>query len=1131
MKKKILDESYYKKQWAEEKIYSYDPTQEKNNTFVIDTPPPTISGALHIGHLFSYTQTDILARFQRMQGKNVFYPMGWDNNGLPTERRVQNLYKITCDPSLSPSDELLTFEEILNRAHLKPEDLIKQNHKSTTKENSKIISSNDISQQAKKKVSYFQPISRETFIRICSRQTKEDQRQYEKLWRKLALSVDWSQTYETIGPHAQAIAQRAFVDLYHKGFVESRYTPVFWDTQFQTAVAQADMEDRKKTGFYYDIKFKVQGEGGEFIISTTRPELLPACVAVTAHPEDERYKKLFHKQALTPLFSTPVPILPSTHADPKKGTGILMVCTFGDREDVRFWEKHTLPLKHIISPDGFLKDIYFYSDPKKQNSSHKTVSLNKDIFVQQAKNQSEDKVFTSLYPDQANKHYTELKGLRVQQARKKVVKMLKETKYLVSDLKQTEQFVKFYEKGDFPLELLPARQWHIKILNYKKDLLEQGRKVLWYPPSMLKRYEQWVEGLNQDWCISRQRFFGVPFPIWYPLDKNKVPDYNNPILPSIELLDGLIKRGGNSLLLNIDPMSSAPADWDSKWEHWSEDQRGQVKGFIADTDVMDTWATSSLTPQINSHWGTDEERHKKLFPADLRPQAHEIIRTWAFYTIVQSFFHSFKGGAKGDTFKLEKPSELKKQDTTLNIPWKNIAVSGWVMDPERLKISKSKSKKNTLSPEELIEEYSADAIRYWAGKARLGMDTVFDENMFKTGKKLIVKLNNAFKFVQIQIKGRDNFLADYFSTSSSQDRFKSSTDSSSADSSSESSSASSNKSSSEDLFTASKDFVFPGFEKSLSNVSIPIDQAWLIYLLDTHYKATSFLKEFHYSKALDLIEKSFWLFCDNYLELVKGRAYIFTRLGDMDNTDKSSALREYGSEGAGTSSDIDCKSVKRNMDKSPALREYGSEGAGASSDIDCKSVKRNMDKSPALRGGSAVCVLDMSMYLFIKMFAPYMPYITEHIWSQRYAKGRSSSVHRSSWGDRKVIIQTLQKKLEKLVQEKSLQKKAINKPSSEERTKITLEHNINKPFDSNKLLDFSFNLLEQIRNNKAEQKKSLSAPVKQMRIKLRSEDKILFDMCKEDIAYSSNTQPENILIEEAQDKELKNKTPKVFITL
>ena len=1120
MKKKILDESYYQKQWAEKKTYSYDPTQEKNNTFVIDTPPPTISGALHIGHLFSYTQTDILARFQRMQGKNVFYPMGWDNNGLPTERRVQNFYKITCDPSLSPSDESLTFEEILNRTHLKPEDLIKQNHKSTTKNKSKSISLNDISQKEKNKTSYFQPISRETFIRICSRQTKEDQKQYEKLWRKLALSVDWSQTYETIGPHAQAIAQRAFVDLYHKGFVESRYTPVFWDTQFQTAVAQADMEDRKKTGFYYDIKFKVQGEGGEFIISTTRPELLPACVAVTAHPEDERYKKLFHKQALTPLFSAPVPILPSTHADPKKGTGILMVCTFGDREDVRFWEKHTLPLKHIIGPDGFLRDIYFHSDLKKQSSLHKTVSLKKDTFVQQAKNQGKDKVFISLHPDQANKYYAELKGLRVQQARKKIIEILKETKYLISKPQQTEQFVKFYEKGDLPLELLPARQWHIKILNYKKELLEQGRKVLWHPPSMLKRYEQWVEGLNQDWCISRQRFFGVPFPIWYPLDKNKVPDYNNPILPSIELLDGLIKRGGNSLLLNIDPMSSAPADWDSKWEHWSEDQRGQAKGFIADTDVMDTWATSSLTPQINSHWGTDEERHKKLFPANLRPQAHEIIRTWAFYTIVQSFFHSFKGEVTGGAPKSEKPFEVKKQDTTLNTPWKHIAVSGWVMDPERLKISKSKSKKNTLSPEELLEEYSADAIRYWAGKARLGMDTVFDENMFKTGKKLIVKLNNAFKFVQIQINGRDNFLADYFSTPSSQDRFKSSADNSSepssassTDSSSESSSASlseplsasSNKSSSEDLFTAQNkqlDFLkphFPGFEKSLSNVSIPIDQAWLIYLLDTHYKATSFLKEFHYSKALDLIEKSFWLFCDNYLELVKGRAYIFTRLGGLD--------------------------------KSPALREYGSEGAGASSDVDCKSVKRNMDKSPALRGGSAVCVLDMSMYLFIKMFAPYMPYITEHIWSQRYAKGRSSSVHRSSWGDRKVIIQTLQKKLEKLVQEKSLQKKAINKPSSEERTKITFKYNINKPFDSNKLLDFSFNLLEQIRSNKAEQKKSLSAPVKQMRIKLRSEDKILFDMCKEDIAYSSNTQPENILIEEAQDKELKNKTPKVFITL
>ena len=437
-------------------------TQQKKTLLLSTPPPPTISGALHIGHVFSYTQTDILARFQRMQGKNVFYPMGWDNNGLPTERRVQNLYKITCDHKLSATEEQVSFEEILNRKN--------------------------------KKISEFLPVSRSTFVHVCSMQTKEDQKDYERLWRRLALSIDWAQTYETISPHSQIISQKSFLDLYKKGFLENRHTPVHWDTQFKTAVAQADMEDRKRTGFYHDIKFRIQHASSEFVISTTRPEMLPACVAVVAHPEDERYKKFFHKQAVTPLFSSLVPFLPSPHADPKKGTGVLMVCTFGDKEDVRFWEKQKLPLKQILNADGFLKDIRF--GPLSPQ-------------------------FNSLQIEQANKYYGELKGLRVKQARTKIREMLKETKYLVSDPKPTEHFVKFYEKGDYPLEVIPARQWYIKLLPYKKEFLEQGNKVKWHPPSMRSRYEQWVEGLNQDWCLSRQRFFGVPFPVWYPLDNNK----------------------------------------------------------------------------------------------------------------------------------------------------------------------------------------------------------------------------------------------------------------------------------------------------------------------------------------------------------------------------------------------------------------------------------------------------------------------------------------------------------------------------------------------------------------------------------------------------------------------------------
>ena len=933
--KKILDELYYQQKWENKKTYSYNSQEKKENTFVIDTPPPTISGALHIGHVFSYTQTDILARFQRMKGKNVFYPMGWDNNGLPTEKRVQNLYKITCDPTIPNKEDPISFEKLLQR-------------------------------KEQKKLSGFLPVSRDTFVHICSKQTQEDQKKYEQLWRSLGLSVDWSQTYETISPHSQTISQKSFIDLYKKGFVKNRHTPVFWDTQFKTAVAQADIEDRKKEGFYYDIKFQIQSEG-EFIISTTRPELLPACVAVAAHPEDKRYKKFFHKKAITPLFSSPVPILPSTHADPEKGTGILMICTFGDMEDVRFWEKQNLPLKQVINSDGFIKSVNF--EQKSLKSDEQISPHNSDIFF-------------SVQPDLANKYYAELKGLRIKQARKTIAEILAEKKYLVSEPKPKEQFIKFYEKGDYPLELIPTRQWYINILKYKKELLEQGRRVKWHPPFMLKRYEQWVEGLNQDWCISRQRFFGVPFPVWYPLDENKVIDYVKPILPTLSKTP-------------LDPMSSAPADWDPSLEHYTEDKRGQAGGFLADTAVMDTWATSSLTPQISSHWDKDEKRHEKLFPTDLRPQAHEIIRTWAFYTIVKSFFHENK-----------------------NIPWKNIAISGWVMNPERLKMSKSKGG-STVSPEELIEEYSADAIRYWAGKARLGMDTVYDENMFKTGKKLIVKLNNAFKFVQIQIKGKESFFTKYQNKNS--------------------------------------DSTFLGFEKSLDHISTEIDCAWLMYLLNTYQQASEYLENFHYSQALDIIEKSFWLFCDDYLELVKGRAYQFTHLENF--------------------------LIKADSKKI------------ASEEV--KSVQ------------SAVYSLDLSIYLFTKILAPYMPYITEHIWSQRYkeeqdknrgALNKNSSVHTSSW--------VLPKSSIALWEEEKNKAKFL--------------------YDSNKLINFSFNLLEQIRSYKALQKKSLSTPIKELIIYVSSEeDKNLFNFCKEDIARATQVKLEDISLE----KKIKKTATEVLVTL
>ena len=927
----------YQKKWAS--LYSYNSREKRANTFVIDTPPPTISGTLHIGHVFSYTQTDILARFQRMTGKNVFYPMGWDNNGLPTERRVQNLYKITCNPRLSPTKNPHFMEEL--------------------------------KQGKNKKTSEFRPVSRADFIRVCSMQTKEDQKNYEKLWRRLALSVDWTQSYETISPHAQIISQKSFLDLYQKGFVENRRTPVFWDTQFKTAVAQADMEDRQKQGAYHDIKFCIwNGEssssGEEFVISTTRPEMLPACVAVVAHPEDQRYKKFFNQQAMVPLFGSLVPVLPSLHADPEKGTGILMVCTFGDMEDVRFWEKQKLPLKPIISPEGFFKKQGFVPLCAKEQQS---TSWDQKEGLRQ---NSSFEDFFSVQPALANKYYKELEGLRISEARKKITKLLRDTKHLMSEPKPVKHFVKFYEKGDYPLEIITARQWYVRILPYKKELLEHGFRLKWHPSSMHKRYEQWVEGLNQDWCISRQRFFGVPFPIWYPLNQHKVPDHQNPILPYPAF---------KKPLQPVDPMAQAPADYLPEKALYTEDQRGQAGGFVAEEAVMDTWATSSLTPQINSHWGLNAERHQKLFPVDLRPQAHEIIRTWAFYTIAKAFFHSSK-----------KTSAI----------FKHIAISGWVMNPEKQKMSKSKGGKSALSPEELMDKYSPDAIRYWAGKARLGMDTVYDENVFKVGKKLTVKMSNSFKFLQIQIQGMESFFEKH-------------------------------KAQGHDIIAKENNQTEDAFiTNRLSFVSQALDQAWLIYLLNMHRQATTLLHDFHYAHALELIEKTFWLFCDHYIEMVKGRAYQFSH------------------------------------------PHFGLE-----------TKNRREQIQPA---HSAVCALDLSMYFFVKMLAPYMPYTTEHIWEQRHDWNQQQpSIHLSKWGEAKPAMASLKKELEK------------NTPKAYTEA-------------SDPLLNLAFYVLEKVRSYKSAKRISLSAPVKGIKVSMSREDYALFPLCQKDIACATHVPLQHIEI-------------------
>ncbi len=897
-KSSSINEKFYQDQWEKDQVYAYQEDSHRKR-FVIDTPPPTVSGTLHIGHLFSYTQADILARFQRMNGQNVFYPMGWDNNGLPTEKRVQKLHHIICDPSLRG------YSNISNQ----------------------------------QKISRPRAVSREQFIAICRQQTQEDQKQYEALWRRLALSVDWNQTYETISDFSRSIAQRSFLDLYRKSAVENRFSPVFWDTQFKTAVAQADIEDRKINGAYYNIQFQIQGSMDKFTIATTRPELLPACVAVVAHPEDSRYRHLFGQRAITALFSCSVPILPSLHADPEKGTGILMICTFGDKEDWEFWHKHNdsvetvndqlnrLPLKQVIGSNGHMMPIVFVSDTTKLASNEFS--------------------FVSLNSKRASEFYSKLQGLHVQKARKQIVQLLQEE----GSLKETHQClhsVKYYEKGDLPLELILTRQWYIKILEHKESFLQRGKQVQWHPLSMRKRYEQWVEGLNQDWCISRQRFFGVPFPVWYPLDSDKKPNYSQPIFsPEGECVDPITQAPADvyrSLKNSSISEMSIHSHSMEFLKHCTEEKRDKAGGFIADQNVMDTWAVSSLTPQINSHWEKHTQRHQDLFPADLRSQAHEIIRTWAFYTIVKSHFHA------------------------QTIPWRHIAVSGWVMHPDRLKLSKSKDR-SVSAPHQLMDQYGVDAIRYWAGKSRLGQDTVYDENVVKNGQRLVVKLLNAFRFMLIQVS----------------------------------------------------DSKWSGVPYKKLNTLV--DQAWILYLHHTHKKAGEFLQNFEYAPALEEIEKTFWLFCDHYLELVKARAY---RLKDQ------------------------------------------------------------------LEGQSAIHALDLSLYFFIKMLAPFLPYITEHLWSQRY-QTESSSVHQSHWSF----------------------------VDAQEMTRLWPEKN---SYDFNKLCNFIFNLLEQIRAKKSEQHRSVSAAIQRLSIEILSAELPLWKAGAEDIARAVNVDLKNVKLQTLDEVKEKTQT-------
>jgi valyl-tRNA synthetase len=691
-------EAKWTAKWQADGTYRFEPgDRQRDQIYSIDTPPPTVSGSLHVGHVFSYTHTDVIARFQRMRGKAVLYPMGWDDNGLPTERRVQNYYGVRCDPSL-PYDPSFVPPD-------KP---------------------------GKQPIS----VSRPNFIELCARLTAEDEKAFEQLWRTLGLSVEWSRTYATIDRRSQRVSQVSFLRVLQKGVAYQLEAPTLWDVDFRTAVAQAELEDREQPGAYHRVRF-TKADSTYLEIDTTRPELIPACVALVAHPDDERYKPLFNTEVLTPLFKVPVPVKAHTLADPEKGSGIAMICTFGDLTDVTWWRELSLPVRAVILPNGAFRPVTWGSPGWETRDAVRAQSA-----------------------------YDQLANLSAVKARTRVVEMLRESNDLIGEPRAITHPVKFYEKGDRPLEIVTSRQWFIKTMDFRDALLARGRELQWHPEYMRVRYENWVNGLAGDWCISRQRFFGVPFPVWYPLRADGTVDYDHRLVP-------------DETRLPIDPSTDVP-------DGYTAAQRNQPGGFIGDPDIMDTWATSSLTPQIVSGWLDDPELFARVFPMDLRPQAHDIIRTWLFSTVLRA--------------QLEHNS----------LPWSHAALSGWVLDPDRKKMSKSKG--NVVTPMALLEEHGSDGVRYWSASGRPGTDTAFDAQQMKVGRRLAIKLLNAAKFALMHAEPR-------------------------------------------------------------GPITEPLDRGMLTDLAALVRESTARFEDYDYAWVLANTETFFWGFCDDYLELVKSRRY------------------------------------------------------------------------------------------------------------------------------------------------------------------------------------------------------------------------------------------------------------------